>query len=142
MASKTRDQRAERWRIVLNLIVATAAVTTYHLVSATGPLAQVKAPSKNQLRAPAQTAASTEDVQPFAIGPDVSVARQLMSLRVDPADAQAAADAVAKAMGQLDTKVTSSGRAVLQSQGAEQPKRLISLQLFSNKSLAVELYRG
>ena len=48
----------------------------------------------------------------------------------------------AKAVGQLDTKVTSSGRAILQSQGANQPKRLVTLQLFSAKSLAVELHRG
>jgi murein DD-endopeptidase MepM/ murein hydrolase activator NlpD len=109
-------------------------------------MAQVKAPSKNYLKAaPAKAAAApSEDpnVQPFAIGTDGSVAQQLTSLHIDPADAQAAADAVAKAVGQLDTKVASSGRAILQSQGPNQPKRLVSLQLFSAKSLAVELHRG
>ena len=45
-------------------------------------------------------------------------------------------------MGQLDAKAASSGRATVQSQGAGQPKRLVSLQLFSAKSLAVELHRG
>ena len=142
MASKTRDQRAQRWRTVRNLIVAIATLTTFQLLVTAGPMAQVKAPSKNQLRAPTKTTASAEDVQPFAVGTDGSVSQQLINLQVDPADAQAAADAVAKAMGQLDSKVTSSGRAVLQSQGAGQPKRLVSLQLFSAKSLAVELHRG
>jgi murein DD-endopeptidase MepM/ murein hydrolase activator NlpD len=108
-------------------------------------MAQVKAPSKNHLKAPAHApapAVSSEEVQPFAIGADGSVADQLTSLKIDPADAQAAADAVSKALGKLDSKVTSSGRAVLQSQGAGQPKRLVSLQLYSAKSLAVELHRG
>ncbi|MEA2804581.1 MAG: hypothetical protein QOE49_4676, partial [Rhodospirillaceae bacterium] len=107
-------------------------------------MAQVKAPTKNQLKAPAKAASSapSEDVQPFAIGTDGSIAQQLINLQIDPADAQAAADAVAKAAGQLDTKVTSSGRAILQSQGANQPKRLVTLQLYSAKSLAVELHRG
>ena len=141
MAFKTRDQRAQRWRIVRNLIAATVAVTAFQLFSATGSMAQIKAPSKNHLKAPAKPT-SNEDVQPFAIGTDGSVAQQLTNLQIDPADAQAAADAVSKAMGQLDTKATSSGRAVLQSQGANQPKRLVSLQLYSAKSLAVELHRG
>ncbi len=141
MAFKTRDQRAQRWRIVRNLIAATVALTAFQLLNAAGSMAQVKAPSKHSLKAPARPA-SNEDVQPFAIGTDGSVAAQLASLQIDPADAQAAADAVSKAMGQLDTKAASSGRAVLESQGANQPKRLVSLQLYSAKSLAVELHRS
>jgi murein DD-endopeptidase MepM/ murein hydrolase activator NlpD len=106
-------------------------------------MAQVKAPNKNHLKAPAKpSSSSSDDIQPFAIGTDGSVVEQLTNLKVDPADAQAAADAVAKALGQLDTKVTSSGRAILKAQGAGQPKRLVSLQLYSAKSLAVELHRG
>jgi len=137
----TRDSRAQRWRVVRNLISATAAITTFQLLCAAEPMAQVKAPSKNQLN-PAAKAAPAEDVQPFSIGTDGSVATQLMTLKIDPADAQAAADAVAKALGQLDHKTTSSGRAILESQGAGQPKRLVTLQLYSAKSLAVELHRG
>src|SRR5262245_28700004 len=148
MAFKTtRAQRAQRWRIIRNLIITTVAVASYPLLCATGPMAQVKAPNKSHLKAPAAKSAApapapAEDIQPFAIGADRSVSQQLLILQVDPADAQAASDAVAKAMGQLDSKATSSGRAVLQAQGAGQPKRLVSLQLYSNKSLAVELHRG
>ncbi|MFO1079584.1 MAG: M23 family metallopeptidase [Reyranellaceae bacterium] len=146
MAFKTRrDRHAARCRIVRNLIAATATLTAFQIVSTAGPMAQVKAPSKSQLKSRAQSPAApvpTEDVQPFAIGADGSVSQQLLGLNVDPTDAQAAADAVAKAMGKIDTKTTSSGRAVLQAQGAGVPKRLVSLQLFSAKSLAVELYRG
>jgi murein DD-endopeptidase MepM/ murein hydrolase activator NlpD len=146
MAFKTtRDQRAQRWRFVKTLIIATVAITTYQILDAAGPMAQVKAPNKNHLKAPAKaspSAAAAEDIQPFAIGADKSVSQQLLALQIDPADAQAASDAVAKALGQLDTKAASSGRAVLQPQGAGQPKRLVSLQLYSNKSLAVELHRG
>ena len=145
MAPKTtRDQRAQRWRIVPTLVAATVAITTFQFLCAAGSMAQVKAPSKNHLKAAPAKAGPSEDpnIQPFAIGTDGSVAQQLINLQIDPADAQAAADAVAKAVGQLDTKVTSSGRAILQSQGANQPKRLVTLQLFSAKSLAVELHRG
>jgi len=147
MAFKTRDQRAQRWRIVRTLATATIAITTFQLLCAAGSMAQVKAPSKNHLRAaPSKSAPSSpsEDpnVQPFAIGTDGSVAQQLTNLQIDPVDAQAAADAVGKALGQLDAKAASSGRATVQSQGAGQPKRLVSLQLFSAKSLAVELHRG
>lgn len=147
MAFKTRDQRAQRWRIVRTLTTATIAITTFQLLCAAGSMAQVKAPSKNHLRAaPSKSAPSSpsEDpnVQPFAIGTDGSVAQQLTNLQIDPVDAQAAADAVGKALGQLDAKAASSGRATVQSQGAGQPKRLVSLQLFSAKSLAVELHRG
>src|SRR5437899_6773394 len=151
MAFKTtRDQRAQRWRIVRNIVAATATITTLQFLCADGPMAQVKAPAKNHLKAPAKdsssnaasSAVSSEDVQAFSVGADGSVANQLINLKIDPADAQAAADAASKALGKLDTKVTSSGRAVLQSQGAGQPKRLVSLQLYSAKSLAVELHRG
>lgn len=107
-------------------------------------MAQVKAPSKAQLKAgPKAPTAPAEDVHPFAVGKDGSVVDQLIGLQVDPVDANAAAEAVSKAVGQLDvSKGTSSGRAVLMSQGANQPKRLVSLQLFSAKSIAVELFRG
>ena len=145
MAFKTtRDQRAQRWRIVPNLIAATFAFSACQFVCASGSMAQVKAPNKNHLKAPTKSTstAPSEDVQPFAIGTDGSVADQLTALRIDPSDAQAAADAVSKALEQLDRKTTSSGRAVLASQGADKPKRLVTLQLYSAKSLAVELHRG
>ena len=145
MAFKTtRDQRAQRWRIVPNLIAATFAFSACQFVCASGSMAQIKAPNKNHLKAPTKSTstAPSEDVQPFAIGTDGSVADQLTALRIDPSDAQAAADAVTKALEQLDRKTTSSGRAVLASQGADKPKRLVTLQLYSAKSLAVELHRG
>ena len=41
-------------------------------------------------------------------------------------DALAAADAVTKALEQLDRKTTNSGRAVMQSQGPNKPKRLVA----------------
>ncbi|CAN5916096.1 hypothetical protein BH11PSE3_BH11PSE3_14650 [soil metagenome] len=144
----TQDHRAPRWRFVPSLFAATLAFTALQFAGVSGALAQIKAPSKNHLKAPAKAAASaaptapSEDVQPFSIGSDGSVAQQLVSLKIDPADAQAAADAVGKAMDQLDKKATSSGRAVMQSQGPDQPKRLLALQLYSAKSLAVELHRG
>lgn len=145
MAFKTtRDQRAQRWRIVPSLIVATFAFSACQFVCASGSMAQIKAPNKNHLKAPTKSTstAPSEDVQPFAIGTDGSVADQLTALRIDPSDAQAAADAVSKALEQLDRKSTSSGRAVMASQGADKPKRLVTLQLYSAKSLAVELHRG
>ena len=145
MAFKTtRDQRAQRWRIVPNLIAATFAFYACQFVCASGSMAQIKAPNKNHLKAPTKSTstAPSEDVQPFAIGTDGSVADQLTALRIDPSDAQAAADAVTKALEQLDRKTTNSGRAVLASQGADKPKRLVTLQLYSAKSLAVELHRG
>jgi murein DD-endopeptidase MepM/ murein hydrolase activator NlpD len=145
MAFKTtRDQRAQRWRIVPSLIAATFAFSACQFVCASGSMAQMKAPNKNHLKAPTKSTstAPSEDVQPFAIGTDGSVANQLMALRIDPSDAQAAADAVTKALEQLDRKTTSSGRAVMASQGADKPKRLVTLQLYSAKSLAVELHRG
>ena len=111
-STTTRDERAQRWRTVCTLAVATLAVSTLQLFSAAGSMAQVKAPSKNQLRAPAKAAPSTPnaDVQPFAIGTDGLVVDQLTSLKVDPADARAASEAVSQALGKLDAKVTSSGR--------------------------------
>jgi murein DD-endopeptidase MepM/ murein hydrolase activator NlpD len=145
MALKTtRDQRAQRWRIVPNLIAATFAFSACQFVCASGSMAQIKAPNKNHLKAPTKSTstAPSEDVQPFAIGTDGSVAGQLMALKIDPVDAQAAAEAVTKALEQLDRKTTSSGRAVMASQGADKPKRLVTLQLYSAKSLAVELHRG
>jgi murein DD-endopeptidase MepM/ murein hydrolase activator NlpD len=145
MAFKTtRDQRAQRWRIVPNLIAATFAFSVCQFVCASGSMAQIKAPNKNHLKAPTKSTstAPSEDVQPFAIGTDGSVANQLTALRIDPSDAQAAADAVSKALEQLDRKTTNSGRAVMASQGADKPKRLVTLQLYSAKSLAVELHRG
>jgi murein DD-endopeptidase MepM/ murein hydrolase activator NlpD len=148
MAFKTtRGPRAKRWPIVRTLIAATLTLTACQIAVSTGAIAQVKAPAKNHFRPVARTAAPSppaEDVQPFAIGSDGSVASQLLSLNIDPADAQAAADAAAKAMGQIDAKTasTSSGRAVLAPQGAGQPRRLVALQLYSAKSLAVELHRG
>ena len=138
----TRDPRATRWRIVPSLFAAAFAVSALQFLCAAGSFAQVKAPNKNHLKAPAKPAASSEDIQPFSIGTDGSVVQQLANLKVDPVDAQAAAEAVGKALDQLDTKSASSGRAVMQSQGADKPKRLVALQLYSNKSLAVELHRA
>ena len=139
-STRTRDERAQRWRSVPALVAATLAVSTFQLFCAAGATAQVKAPSKNQLKAPAK-AASNEDIQPFSIGSDGFVVEQLVNLKVDPTDARAASDAVSKALSQLNAKEASSGRAILASQGANQPKRLIALQLFSASSLAVELER-
>jgi murein DD-endopeptidase MepM/ murein hydrolase activator NlpD len=138
----TRDPRATRWRIVPSLFAAAVAVSALQFLCAAGSFAQVKAPNKNHLKAPTKAAAPSEDIQPFSIGTDGSVAEQLLALKIDPADAQAAADAVTKALEQLDRKTTNSGRAVLEAQGTNQPKRLITLQLYSAKSLAVELHRG
>jgi murein DD-endopeptidase MepM/ murein hydrolase activator NlpD len=142
----TRDQRARRWKVVPSLIATALAFSALQLISATGSLAQVKAPNKNHLKAPAKapakSTAPSEDVQPFFIGTDGSVLDQLTNLKIDLADARAAAEAVAKALEQLDRKNTNSGRAVLQAQGPNQPKRLVALQLYSAKSLAVELHRG
>jgi murein DD-endopeptidase MepM/ murein hydrolase activator NlpD len=138
----TQDQRAPRWRIVPSLFAAAVAFSAFQIASASGSIAQVKAPNKNHLKAPTKPTGPAEDVQPFHIGADGSIADQLTALKVEAADAQAAADAVTKAMEQLDRKTTNSGRAVLQAQGANQPKRLVALQLYSAKSLAVELHRG
>ena len=143
MAFKTtRDQRAQRWQIVPSLIVATVAFSACQFVCASGSMAQIKAPNKNHLKAPSKAAAPSEDIQPFAFSATGQVTEQLTALSIDPADAQAANDAVTKALEQLDRKTTNSGRAVLQSQGSGKPKRLVTLQLYSAKSLAVELHRG
>ncbi len=138
----TRVQRAQRWRIVRHLVAAAIALTSFQFLCAAGPMAQVKAPHKSHFKAPAKTSAPAEDIQPFFIGADGSIVEQLNNLKIDPTDAQAAGEAVAQALGQLDTKTANSGRAVLQSQGPDQPKRLVTLQLFSAKSLAVELHRA
>ena len=90
MAFKTtRDQRAQRWRIVPSLIVATFGFSACQIVCASGVMAQIKAPNKNQFKAPTKAATPSEDVQPFAIGTDGSVANQLMALKIDQVDAQA-----------------------------------------------------
>ncbi|GEP57401.1 M23 family metallopeptidase [Reyranella soli] len=144
MAFKTtRDQRAQRWRIVPSLIIATFVFSASQFVCASGSIAQIKAPNKNHLKAPSKAAAApSEDIQPFAISANGQVTEQLTALNIDPADAQAANDAVAKALEQLDRKTTNSGRAVLEPQGAGKPKRLVALQLYSATSLAIELHRG
>lgn len=137
----TRQKRAQCWRTIRSLMAATIAVSSLQLLLDARAHAQVKAPAKRQLQPAAKSATPSEDVQPFSIAADGSVANQLLTMQVDPADAQAAADAISKAMSKPEVQA-SSGRAVLLSQGAGQPKRLVSLQLFSNKSLAVELARG
>ena len=114
-STRTRDERAQRWRSVPALVAATLAVSTFQLFCAAGATAQVKAPSKSQLKAPAK-AASNEDIQPFSIGSDGFVVEQLVNLKVDPTDARAASDAVSKALSQLNAKEASSGRAILASQ--------------------------
>ncbi len=48
----TRDMRADRWRTLCGLVAATVAVSTLQLFGATASIAQVKPPSKSQLRAP------------------------------------------------------------------------------------------
>ena len=144
-SNMTRPKRAHCWRTVRTLVAATFAISS--IFGAAGAMAQVKAPPKNQLKKPAPRAAApssvpSEDVQAFSIAADSNVVQQLIVLRVDPTDAQAAADAVSKALSQPEVKAASSGRAVLAPQGAGQPKRLVSLQLYSNKSLAVDLARS
>lgn len=138
----TQVQRAQRWRIVPSLFAAAFAFSACQFLSASASLAQIKAPNKNHLKAPSKAAAPSEDIQPFAISANGQVIEQLSALNIDPADAQAANEAVTKALEQLDRKVTNSGRAVLQAQGAGRPKRLVALQLYSATSLAVELHRG
>ena len=144
-STMTRPERAHCWRTVRTFVAATFAISS--IFCAAGAMAQVKAPPKNQLKKPAAKsapapAAPSEDVQAFSIAADSSVSQQLLNLRVDPNDAQAAADAVGKALSQPEVKAASSGRAVLAPQGAGEPKRLVSLQLYSNKALAVDLSRG
>lgn len=141
----TRLKRAQRWQTVRSFLVATLAISTASTICAAGAIAQVKAPQKKQLKPAASRSLSPgsgEDVQSFSVAADGSVAQQLLTLQVDPADADAAAAAVNKALSKPEVKAASSGRAVLEAQGAGQPKRLVSLQLYSNTSLAVELARG
>ena len=106
-------------------------------------MAQVKAPSKNHLKSAPAKAGPSEDpnIQPFAVGTDGSVAQQLIGLQIDPADAQAAADAVGKALGQLDSQghqFRPRHRAVAGCRPAQAPG--VAAALFA-KSLAVELHR-
>lgn len=141
----TRQKRANRWRTVRNLLTTSLAVSALGGLCAAGAMAQVKAPQKKQLKpAVSRTAPpeSNEDVQPFSVAADGSMTQQLLALQIDPADAEAAGTAVGKALSKPEVKAASSGRAVLESQGPGQPKRLVSLQLYSNTSLAVELARG
>ena len=141
----TRLKRAHRWRTVRSFLVATLALSAAGAVDPIGAMAQVKAPSKKQLK-PATTRfaapAPSEDVRSFSVAAESSVAQQLLTLQVDPADAEAAATAVNKALSLPEVKAASSGRAVLEAQGSGPHKRLVSLQLYSNTSLAVELARG
>lgn len=137
----TRDARTDRGRTVRALTAATLTVATLQIFTTTAPSAQTKAPSKHQINT-ARTAAPGPDVQAFAIPADGSVADQLTLLKVDPADAQAAAQAVTQAMATNEVKVASSGRAVMESQGAGHPKRLATLQIYSNRALAIELQRS
>ncbi|MBL0899621.1 MAG: hypothetical protein IBJ17_13100, partial [Reyranella sp.] len=138
----TRLKRAQRWRTVRSFMAASLALSTIQVFCAAGAVAQVKAPAKKQLSPPAKSAAPSEDVHPFSISADSSVVQQLINLKVDPADAQAAADSVGKALSQPEVRAANSGRAVLERQGAGKPKRLVALQLYSAKSLAVELVRS
>ena len=141
--TRTREQRAKDWRTVCTLVVAATAVSSFQFVSVDAALAQTKAPTKTQINnAKKAPAAPAEDVQAFAIATDGSVAEQLMALKIDPKDAAAAAAAVADALAKNEIKIASSGRAVLESQGKDKPKRLASLQVYSNRSLAVDLHRN
>ena len=46
----TRDKRADRWRTMRGLLVATVTVTTLSIFLTAGSMAQVKAPAKSQFR--------------------------------------------------------------------------------------------
>src|SRR5258708_15367609 len=94
----TRDRRARHLRILPSLFAAAFAFSALQFISAAGSIAQVKAPNKNHLKAPAKPSTPNEDVQPFSIGTDGSVAEQLTNLKIDPSDAPAAAEAVGKAL--------------------------------------------
>ena len=75
----TRSQCALRWRTARNLLEATAALAALQLAITPGSVAQVKAPTKAQLKPGAKpAAASADDVQPFAVGKDGSVVDQLL----------------------------------------------------------------
>ena len=97
----TRHKRAHRWRTVRSFLVATLALSAASAVDATGAMAQVKAPQKKQLKPAHQRSvapAPSEDVRSFLVAAEGSVAQQLLTLQVDPADAEAAATAVNKAL--------------------------------------------
>jgi murein DD-endopeptidase MepM/ murein hydrolase activator NlpD len=138
----TRNARTDRWHTVRVLTAATLAVTTLQIFTTSAPFAQTKAPSKQQINTARAAAAPGPDVQAFAIPADGSVADQLTLLKIDPADAQSAAQAVAQALSTNEVKVASSGRAIMESQGAGRPKRLATLQIYSNHALAAELQRS
>src|SRR6266404_1835451 len=138
----TRNARTDRWNTVRALTAATLAVTTLQIFTTSTPFAQTKAPSKQQISTARAAAASGPDVQAFAIPSDGSVADPLTLLKIDPADAQSADQAVAQALSTNEVKVASSGRAIMESQGAGRPKRLATLQIYSNHALAAELQRS
>ncbi len=142
--TRTREQRAKSWRTVRTLAFATIAVTSFEILTAAQPFAQAKPPSKTQIQQASKSAAAapTADIHPFGVPADGSVAEQLAALKVDPVDAQKAAAAVAEALSKNESRVASSGRAVLESQGKDQPKRLASLQIFTLRSLSVDLHRN
>ena len=78
-------------------------------------------PTRTSSRPRPRRPTPSEDIQPFAIGANGRSPSSSPALNIDPADAQAANDAVGKALEQLDRKTTNSGRAVLQPQGAANP---------------------
>ena len=53
----TREMRADRWRTMRGLLVATVTVTTLSVFSTTSSIAQVKAPAKSQFRTQPKAAA-------------------------------------------------------------------------------------
>jgi len=55
----TRDKRADRWRTMRGLLVASVTVTTLSIFLTAGSMAQVKAPAKSQFRAQSKAQAST-----------------------------------------------------------------------------------
>jgi murein DD-endopeptidase MepM/ murein hydrolase activator NlpD len=142
--TRTREQRAKYWRTFRIVALATLATSAVQAVVAVEAQAQTKAPTKAQVQkaktAPQQP--NGPEVQSFAIVPDGSVAEQLAAMKIDPADAEKAAEAVNQAISKNEIKVASSGRAVLESQGKDKPKRLATLQIYSNRSLAVDLKRN
>jgi murein DD-endopeptidase MepM/ murein hydrolase activator NlpD len=142
--TRTRAQRATSWRTIRTLALAAVAVSSLQSMLGDTAVAQTKAPSKAQINKSRTTApaAPAPDVQSFAIVPDGSVAEQLIALKIDPTDAQKAAEAVSQAISQSEAKVASSGRALLEPQGKDMPKRLVTLQIYSNRSLAVDLARN
>jgi murein DD-endopeptidase MepM/ murein hydrolase activator NlpD len=55
----TRDKRADRWRTMRGLLVATVTVTTLSIFLTAGSIAQVKAPAKSQFKAQSKAQAAT-----------------------------------------------------------------------------------